>query len=262
MTAILERIIPEFELFLLVFIRISSLFLIVPVFGVRSVPVVFRIGLALFLAYIVMGFQSLPINVRMDTYLHIAYHAFTELLIGFVLGFIAIIAFSAISMAGQLIDTHLGFGLVHIFDPQSGMQVSLMGKFKSTLAIIIFFTIDGHHTLIDILVESFDIIPVGNIRLEPAIALGIVELFVNYFVLALVIAIPIIAASIIVEMVFGIIVRTVPQMNIFVLGIPIKIVIGLIALYLLIPVYVNLMGGMFGDMLESMQNFIMKMAIQ
>jgi len=262
MTTILERIIPEFELFLLVFIRISGLFLIIPVFGVRNVPAVFRIGLALFLAYIVIGFQILPLNVRMDTYLHIAYYAFTELLIGFVLGFIAIIAFSAISMAGQLIDTHLGFGLVHIFDPQSGMEVSLMGKFKNILAIIIFFTIDGHHSLIRILINSFDIIPAGNLRIEPIITPEIIELFVNYFILALNIAIPIIAASIIVEMVFGIIVRTVPQMNIFVLGIPIKIVIGLIALYLLIPVYVSVMEGMFGDMLETMQNFIRKMAVR
>jgi len=262
MTTILERIIPEFELFLLVFIRISGLFLIIPVFGVRNVPAVFRIGLALFLAYIVIGFQILPLNVRMDTYLHIAYYAFTELLIGFVLGFIAIIAFSAISMAGQLIDTHLGFGLVHIFDPQSGMEVSLMGKFKNILAIIIFFTIDGHHSLIRILINSFDIISAGNLRIEPIITPEIIELFVNYFILALNIAIPIIAASIIVEMVFGIIVRTVPQMNIFVLGIPIKIVIGLIALYLLIPVYVSVMEGMFGDMLETMQNFIRKMAVR
>jgi len=262
MTTLLERIIPEFELFLLVFIRISGLFLIIPVFGVRNVPAVFRIGLALFLAYIVIGFQILPLNVRMDTYLHIAYYAFTELLIGFVLGFIAIIAFSAISMAGQLIDTHLGFGLVHIFDPQSGMEVSLMGKFKNILAIIIFFTIDGHHSLIRILINSFDIIPAGNLRIEPIITPEIIELFVNYFILALNIAIPIIAASIIVEMVFGIIVRTVPQMNIFVLGIPIKIVIGLIALYLLIPVYVSVMEGMFGDMLETMQNFIRKMAVR
>jgi len=262
MTTLLERIIPEFELFLLVFIRISGLFLIIPVFGVRNVPAVFRIGLALFLAYIVIGFQILPFNVRMDTYLHIAYYAFTELLIGFVLGFIAIIAFSAISMAGQLIDTHLGFGLVHIFDPQSGMEVSLMGKFKNILAIIIFFTIDGHHSLIRILINSFDIISAGNLRIEPIITPEIIELFVNYFILALNIAIPIIAASIIVEMVFGIIVRTVPQMNIFVLGIPIKIVIGLIALYLLIPVYVSVMEGMFGDMLETMQNFIRKMAVR
>jgi len=262
MTTILESIIPEFELFLLVFIRISGLFLIIPVFGVRNVPAVFRIALALFLAYIVIGFQILPLNVRMDTYLHIAYYALTELLIGFVLGFIAIIAFSAISMAGQLIDTHLGFGLVHILDPQSGMEVSLMGKFKNILAIIIFFTIDAHHSLIRILVDSFDIIPAGNLRIEPIITPEIIELFVNYFILALNIAIPIIAASIIVEMVFGIIVRTVPQMNIFVLGIPIKIVIGLIALALLIPVYVSVMGGMFGDMLETMQNFIRKMALR
>ncbi len=262
MASILENLIPEFELFLLVFIRISGLFLIIPVFGVRNVPVVFRIGLALFISYSVIGFHTLPANVRMDTYVQLAYYAISELIIGFVLGFIAITAFSAISMAGQMIDTHLGFGLVHILDPQSGMEVSLMGKFKNILAIIIFFTIDGHHTLLRIIIESFELIPAGNVRLQHVIVLGIVELFVDYFVLALQIAIPIIAASIIVEMVFGIIVRTVPQMNIFVLGIPIKILIGLIAFYFLVPLYVALMGEVFGDMLDSMQYFIRRMALQ
>jgi flagellar biosynthetic protein FliR len=261
MANILERIIPEFELFLLVFMRVSGLFLIVPIFGTRNVPVIFRIGLALFVSYLIIGFQALPVNVRLDTYTQLAFYALTELIIGFVLGFVALLAFSAISMAGQLIDTHLGFGLVHMLDPQSGMEVTLMGKFKNILAIIIFFTIDGHHKLISIVAGSFNYVPAGNVRIDTVITLGMIELFVNYFVLALTIAIPIIAASIIVEMVFGIIVRTVPQMNIFVLGIPIKIVIGLIALYLLIPVYVAFMGDMFGNMLDTMYNLIRKMAL-
>jgi len=262
MITVLERIIPEFELFLLVFMRVSGLFLIVPIFGSRNVPVILRIGLALFISYLIIGLQTMPENVRMDSYVHLAYYALTELVIGFLLGFVALLAFSAISMAGQLIDTHIGFGLVHMLDPQSGMEVTLMGKFKNILAIIIFFTIDGHHTLISIIVESFNIIPAGNVKIETVIALGMIELFVDYFIFALIIAIPIIAASIIVEMVFGIIVRTVPQMNIFVLGIPIKIVIGLVALYLLIPAYVAIMSGMFGDMLESMQNLIRKLALR
>jgi len=262
MSSLLENVIPEFELFLLVFIRVSGLFFITPVFGVRSVPIVFKIGLTLFMSYIVIGFDTLPADLRLDTFVQIAYYAVSELFIGFVLGFISILAFSAISMAGQLIDTHLGFGLVHIFDPQSGMEVSLMGKFKNVLAIMIFFSIEGHHTLVRIVTGSFALIPIGNVRLQQVANWGLVELFIGYFELAIQIAIPVIAASIIVEMVFGIIVRTVPQMNIFVLGIPIKIVIGLIALYFLIPVFVSLMGELFSDMLESMQNFIRRMAYQ
>lgn len=261
MEIILERIIPELELFILIFMRVSGLFLIVPIFGARNIPVIFRIGFALFLSYLIIGSQSLPANVRPDTYTQLAFYAMTELVIGLVLGFVTLLAFSAISMAGQLIDTHLGFGLVHMLDPQSGMEVTLMGKFKNILAIIIFFTIDGHHALISIVAGSFDHIPAGNVRLGTVVTLGMIELFVNYFILALTIAIPIIAASIIVEMVFGIIVRTVPQMNIFVLGIPIKIVIGLIAIYLLIPVYVAFMGDMFGDMMDSMYNLMRKMVL-
>jgi len=258
----LEQIIPEFELFLLMFMRMSGLFLILPVFGTRNVPVIFRIGLALSLAYLVMRFYNLPDDFTMETYIQLAYFSLIELVVGLGMGYISIVAFSTLIMAGQLIDTHLGFGLVNIFDPQSGMEVSLMGKFKNIFAIVVFFAIDGHHALIMLIMESLEIIPVGDVRLDTGAFLGILEIFVYFFTFAVMISIPVIAATFLVEIIFGIIVRTIPQMNIFVLGIPLKIVIGLIALYMLIPVYMDVMEGMFGDMIRAMQDYIGKIVLR
>jgi len=258
----LDRIIPEIELFLLIFMRMSGLFLVFPVFGARNTPVIFRIGLALLLSYLVMGFHNLPENLSMETYSQIAYFSLRELVAGFVMGYISILAFSTVVMAGQLIDTHLGFGIVNILDPQSGMEVSLMGKFKNVLAMIVFFAIDGHHALIRVLTESLTIIPVGDVQFDFRAFLGIVEIFTYFFVFAIMISIPIIAAAFLVEIIFGIIVRTIPQMNIFVLGIPLKIIIGLVALYMLIPMYIEVMEGLFADMLRTMHDFLGKIVLR
>jgi len=256
MVTILERIVPQFELFLLVLIRISGLFFITPFFGQRNVPMVFRIGLALFVSYIVVQMNTLPSEFFAESIMGFAFILMRELFIGIVLGFVSILVFSAITMAGQIIDIHLGFGLVNIFDPQSGMQVSLMGKFKNVLAIIIFFSIEGHHTLLRLIVDSFNVLPIGGFVFSSTLVFEIVSLFTYYFTLAIQISLPIIAAAMIVEMIFGIIVRTVPQMNIFVLGIPIKIVIGLLAIYLLIPFYIGFIGDVFNEMFSAILRII------
>lgn len=261
MIELVSQAIPQFELFVLMFMRISGLFFIVPIFGARNVPTIFRIGLGLLITFLLFQFYNLPPNLEIDSFLEIGFVALSELVIGLLLGYISLLAFSSLIMAGQIIDTHLGFGIVSLFDPQSGMEVSTLGRFYNILSMIIFFSINGHHTLILLLIRTFDIIPLGDFRIDFNVFYSLVGVFIYFFLFAFIFSIPIIAAVIMIEVIFGIIVRTLPQMNIFVLGIPIKIVLGLLAIYLLMPIYSGVKVNMFDEMFTIMQSIIEGIAL-
>ncbi len=124
--------------FLLVFIRISGLFIMAPVFGSRNIPAYIRAGIAFVISLVLfpMVFQaniSLPDNMFIY-----AGMLFSELFVGWVIGFVCSLVFAGINMAGQMLDTSVGFGMIHVMDPQSGQQIPLIGNFKYILALIVF----------------------------------------------------------------------------------------------------------------------------
>ncbi len=251
MNQILDGITQEFEIFLLILIRMAGLFLMSPVFGRQNLPVYSKLGLSLFLSYMVFINRFFTIGMEINSFYGFGLLIFREVLIGYVMGFVTTLIFSAIWTAGQLIDTQIGFGIVNVIDPNSSIQVPLMGNFKNIIALLAFFTMDGHHTLVKLIFSSYDIIPLGEaIRIE-SVTTMIVRFFVNSFVLALKIAVPIIAITFLSEVAFGILIRTVPQMNIFIIGIPVKIFIGLIAILVFIPIYISSLNGIFDGMFRN-----------
>ncbi len=251
MDLILGQITSKFEVLLLVFVRMTGLFLMSPVFGRQNVPTYFKIGLSLFLSYMVFANLFLTNHIDPWSFFEFAIIVFREVMIGFAMGYVITLVFSAIWTAGQLIDTQIGFGIVNTIDPQSSIQVPLMGNLKNLLALLTFFVLDGHHTLIKLIFGSYDLIPLGQATITDSVVTLIVRLFANSFVLALKIALPIIAITFLSEVAFGILVRTVPQMNIFIIGIPIKIFIGVIAILVFIPIYIGSLKGIFDGLFND-----------
>jgi flagellar biosynthetic protein FliR len=164
------------------------------------------------------------------------------------MGYITTLFFSVVMTAGELIDNQIGFGMASLFDPQSNMQVPLFGNFLNVLAMLLFFSVDGHHTLIRILCSSFFRIPPGKISINPALGTMAAEYFSTTFVLAVQIALPAVAASLMAETALAVIMRTVPQMNVFVVGIPLKVILGMVVLIVILPVYRIVMGNVFDRM--------------
>lgn len=265
MGGILEQYKIAFPALILIFCRIAGLFIMSPIFSKQSIPIYWKIMLSVFLSYIVFSFKlsTTVLNNRVIGHpLNLLINVLKEILLGVIFGYITTIMFSAILLAGQLIDTQIGFGMVNVLDPQSNIQVPLLGNFNNIIALLLFLIIDGHHTLVNLLVASFDIIPIGQITIEQDIYIILVTIFKNAFGLAFKMALPIVGAALITESILGLMSKSIPQINVFAVGIPIKIFIGLITLFFFIPAYIALLKGNFSDMLKDIKGLMEAMSIE
>ncbi|MGI6188187.1 MAG: flagellar type III secretion system protein FliR [Clostridiales bacterium] len=264
MNSVLELIFANFDIMLLVLARISGIVFVSVIFGRRNVPAVFYIGLIVSLTFILVAYYPLfernPLQI--NSYIRLGFLAIRELAIGAVIGYISLLMFSALLLAGQLIDTHIGFGVVNVLDPHHNIQIPLIGNFYNVLALVLFFAMNGHHSLIRLLVYSYEVMPPGKVSIDSNISIVILGMFIEYFVLGVKLAVPVIASAFLAEVVFGILIRVMPQMNIFIIGLPFKILLGLAMLFFMIPVYVNLFEGVFDNMLKAIRSVIQGMGIQ
>lgn len=177
-----------------------------------------------------------------------------EVVVGLAMGLIVSIVVNAIYLAGQMIDVPIGFGMVNVIDPQTGMQIPIVAQFKYVLAILILFTINAHHFLIAGMAQSFSVLPVGFAALDaPAVTAVGIETFGTMFLLALRIGLPIVAALFVTDVALGIVARAVPQINVFFVGIPLKIGLGFLLLVFVLPTFVGLITGIFGEEGEMMR---------
>lgn len=233
------------EGFILVFARISGLFLSAPIFSSRQMPGQVKIILLLVLA--AMMAYSLPVTASLELTSPYSFLAAVvlEVLVGYTIGFIAYMLFAGIQLAGQLMDMQMGFAIVNVVDPQSGMQIPLMGNLTQTIALLSYLAVNGHHYLLEAVAQSYQIIPVLGLKLSSAFYQGLFAVSAEMFVIALKVAAPLVIAILITDIAMGFIARTVPQMNVFIVGLPLKIMMGLGCLLLLLPVYLWLFDMLF-----------------
>ncbi|MGG3466010.1 flagellar biosynthetic protein FliR [Neobacillus pocheonensis] len=247
----------ELPLFLLIFVRISCFFITVPVLMTRTIPAPFKIGLSFFLA--VLAAISIGDNETDAFTAGYPLLMVKEAIVGLGLGFIASIVFYALQLAGALIDIQSGFSMGAVFDPQSGTNANLTGRFKNALATLFLFSMDGHHLLIQGVLESYQWIHVD--ALVPALMDGristiLLETFKSSFVCAFLLAAPLVFTLFLVDLVLGIIGKTSPQINLMVVGFSLKIGIYYFVLFLALPGFFLLLHTLFSQMFESISNMI------
>ncbi|MGI6707469.1 MAG: flagellar biosynthetic protein FliR [Clostridia bacterium] len=259
MEQVLADIYSNFPLFLLVFFRMTGLFILSPIFGRRNVPNHLKIGFSFLMAVIMMGTLSADYSVDFINLYGFIFLAIKELLVGLILGYVTNLFFSAFILAGQIMDVQIGFGMAQVFDPQYNTQLPLMGNLMNLVALLVFFALDGHHSLIRILFETYGLIPPGTVMIQTPVYGRLVEIFITTFSMAVKISIPIMAAALLTEAALGTMVRAVPQMNMFVVGIPLKIVLTLLVLLLFIPVYISFLGGTFDRMFDAIKGVLLRM---
>ncbi len=243
--------------FLLVLARTSGIFLISPFFGATNVSYRFRAGAAVAIAVLVFPVivketvVTAPASVIM-----FAGTVAQEIFIGWLIGFVAFVAMAAINMAGKIMDMQVGFSVANVMDPTSGQQAPLIGSFLYYLAIIYFLITNGHHMIITALVESFRRIPFDGLIWNPAILDFIINITNTVFLTGMKIAMPVTFAILITNVGMGILARTMPQMNIFVVGIPMHLIIGTFMLFMLLPFYILFLDVMFSEMYANISNAI------
>lgn len=249
----------QLEAFLLIFIRMSGLFILSPIFGRRNLPAIFKIGFSFFLAIIFVNTTEIPIiNMTENIALYVLYIV-KELVVGLVIGYATYVIMSAIYLAGQMIDMQVGFGSVNVLDATSNIQVPLTSNFYYMYIILIFLTLNGHFFIIKALFKSFEIIPIDMLGFNMNFTTEIIDIMQVMFEIALRIAAPIIATIFVADVVLGILSRTIPQMNVFQLGMPLKVIVGL-AVIMVTFIYANGITEVVADLMnEYMMRFLTRM---
>jgi flagellar biosynthetic protein FliR len=251
----IEQFLPGFMLF---FCRITSFFVVVPVFSAKNVPAHFKIGLSFFVALMVFSVAGTKVPVVFDSLYLLS--IIREILVGIFLGFIAYMFFTLVQIAGSFIDIQIGFGIANVFDPMTGASSPVIGNLKYMIAILLFLSFNGHHLLLKAIMESYEWIPLSNDTFTKLYSGQIVEFMVKtfstVFALSFQMSAPLIAAMFLTDLGLGLLARVAPQFNILVVGAPLKMLIGFVLLILLFPSYQSVFKDSFISMLDSMQKFI------
>lgn len=233
----------DFIRFSLAFIRLATFFAVVPLLNMRNIPILVKLGLGALCALTIM--PPLDPSWNVESLGVLALLALQEVALGFLLAFLVILVFGIVTFAGHFVDTPLGFGMASVFDPALGGQVPVFSQFYHVFAALLFFALDAHLWLIQALQYSFQIIPFGGIlKLEPTFWL-VMDLVQEMFIIGIQIALPVIATILLTDIGLGIIIRAVPQINVFVLGFPLKITVGLIVVVFSLPTFVYLVSQLF-----------------
>jgi len=236
------------EGFFLVFVRTTTFLMAVPFFFIGSVPVYARVGLGLIISGMLYSALDLGSALQGGSAVLLSLTVVQETLVGLILGFTATLVFSAIRIGGELIDLHMGFAMAGLFDPVSGSRTTVVGNFLYIVAALLFFAMDGHHSLLLLLSRSYEAVPLAGAVFEPKLAEEILGIFTAMFTLGFKIAAPLIAVMFISDLALSFVSRTVPQLNVFIMGFPLKAGFGMLALIVFLPLFISVVNGIVTEM--------------
>lgn len=224
----------------LIFLRVTAFFAITNVFFPNGTPKTLKAIFSLIFSFALLsGVDYGSLNEITSNYYLIIYIIY-EIVNGLILGLISNIAFEVVLMAGSLLDVHIGLSMVNTVDPNSKANTTITGNLLHYVALIIFFIVDGHHMLIKSLMESFITLPMGNGLLHAETMSTLIEIIANYFAIGLKIAIPIVLIMIMTDVAMGLVSRAVPQINVMILGMPVKMLVGILAISVSLPIIIKL----------------------
>lgn len=252
----LNQIASKTDVFLLIIARVGGIFLVGPVFSNRIIPRQVKILLTLILSVIMFNTLQPKTPVIPSNLGPFTIYLLGEMIIGLIIGFVAQMTFAAIQFAGQSIDMQMGFAIVNVIDPVYGTQAPLVGSFINLLALLLFLVTNSHHYMIAALYQSYEKIPIFGLVSGKAASRMMIDLFGNMLVTGLKLAIPIVGAFFVAEVILGLVARTMPQMQVFFVWIPGKILVGIILLMMILPIYMGTMQLLFeGDYQDTLRIF-------
>ena len=234
--------IHDFYTFLLVFARVGGLMTAAPLFSNHAIPRQVRAGFTLVFSLALVPLIAPHTGPIPETLIVLASGVLKDALFGMALGYLSRVLFACVEMAGYFIDTQIGFGFINLINPFSEQQASLLSAFQYQLAVTVFLLADGHHALLGALYRSCLAVPPGAIALHGTFGLAIGPMLKLMFMLGLQMALPATAVLLMVDVAFGLIARMVPQINVFIVGMPAKIILGLMAVAMLLPILPSVVG--------------------
>jgi flagellar biosynthesis protein FliR len=226
--------------------RISSMFVSVPLFSLRAVPARVRLILSLAITLVVMPVLPAYAMVEMFSYQGFLV-AVAQVMIGLTTGFIVQLVFSALLFAGQGVALSMGLGFASMVDPQNGQQVPVIAQFYVMASTLVFLSLDGHLVLIKMLVDSFTSLPIGIEGITKTDIWTILMWSSRMFAGGLLLTMPIVASLLLVNVSLGVATRAAPQLNIFSVGFPVTLMLGMILVWLTLPDFLEQFTGILTE---------------
>jgi len=245
------------DVFIIIAMRISGYVLVSPIFGRREVSNFLKVSLILYLTYIIIFSEGFSLEYIPENNIQFITLAVVEVSKGFLIGFMTSLFFSAFLTAGQFIDIRIGFRMGGILDPQYGIKTPLSSNTLNIVAMAIFLILDGHLQLINIVSHTYELSPIGNLEFLKNIYLVFTGAFSFAFLSAFKIALPIILMIFIADVVLLVLIKFMPQMNIFVIGIPMKILVGIFSLFYIIEPFADFLDPYFNTMYKNIWQIFM-----
>ncbi|HET7629073.1 MAG TPA: flagellar biosynthetic protein FliR [Bacillales bacterium] len=256
---ILTQVLEGVPAYLLILVRVASFFAAVPIFSYRNIPAAAKIGTSVVLAWLMdVSLQPEPLPVDGRFFLLLI----KESIVGLSIGFIAMILIYALQVAGEFIDVKMGLAMATIFDPHTSVQAPVTGNFLYTLAILFLLSINAHYMLLDGIFYSYRLIPLETLSIHfgnGGAAELATEALANMFVIAFQMSVPIVGTLFLVDVALGIVSRAVPQVNVFIVGIPFKVLVGYGVLLVTIPLIMGLVAELSEEMTTAMRQLMQAM---
>ncbi len=238
----------QWTIFLLVLVRCAALILTLPFFGSANLPVMLKAGLSMALALVISplipaGAFHLPTTVPGFLFL-----AAGEMMLGAILGLAVRLLFTSVQIMGQLVGFQMGFAVANVLDPVSGGQVSVLAQFCFLMALLTLFAVNADHWFFKALADSFLLVRPGDITMSRSLFDQMMKLSAEMFALSIRLGAPVIAALLFTQVTMGILAKTVPQMNILIVGFPLTVSVGLIFLSLTLTMMIPTLARLFSQL--------------
>ncbi|MCL2754154.1 MAG: flagellar biosynthetic protein FliR [Oscillospiraceae bacterium] len=252
-----DLILYNFVAGLIIFARVTGIFIFNPILGRSTVPAVVRVAMSIVLTFVMLGAMGGDtVGFIPESMLHFGIVLSLEALIGFFFGFFVNMILNVIILAGKLMDFQISLAMAEMFDPSTGVTMPIMANLYYYMFVVYFFLAGGHLSYINLFYHSYQIIPIGFELTEDwhAMAFHIVWYFSEIFILAVRMAMPLIVSQTVLQIAVGVIMKAVPKIQIFVINIQMRVLFGFFTIAMITPVVsdfvANLMSIMFEDLFE------------
>jgi flagellar biosynthetic protein FliR len=240
--------ISQLQVFLFIFLRVGAILMSMPIWNSRSIPILFKFGLALAASIVlfpILDLKAFPVLTNLGAF---TIGAIGEILLGISIGMAVNLIFIGLQIAGQLSGYQMGLALARVLDPAGGQQVAVLAQFFQLFAFLIFLTVNAHYWFLKALADSYQLVPPFGFKLSGSLIEQLMRIAGNMFVIAIKVGAPVITALLLTSIAFGLIARTVPQMNILFVAMPLKIMIGLLFIGFSLPYLASFLNTLFSKL--------------
>ena len=237
--------------FALVLTRISAFFLVVPVFGWKSIPVRIKVAITVLIAIFFSMITPLPVGTKQVSAIEVVLFMSNEAIYGLALGLVVTFVFAAVKFSGRIIERQMGFAMAEILDPLTGERAQPLGSLLEMMFILMFLSANGHHLFLLIISKSYEAFPAGSMPTIPILADGVIKAGSTMLMAGLKLSAPILAAFLVLMVVLAVLARMVPEMNILFISLPLRVGLGLLMVAAFVP-FINTFVSEFSDLMGKL----------